>query len=136
MRLMHTPLPDFYKQIEAAGKRERPETEVVVRGLESFRTAKMASLRAGRIEHEIWELTQDEDVKKVEVAACFYNPEIYLNFIIKGYREDGTCAKAFIENMYVTLPGIECELYDAEVVEDRRFVSTNDVNGVITKKGE
>lgn len=134
MRLMHTPLPDFYRQMEAAAKRERPDTEVVIRGLEGFRTGKLASLRTGRMEHEIWELTQDEDIARVELAACHYNPELYLNFVIKGYRKDGTCAKAFLENMYITLPGIECELYDAEVIEDRRHIDTNDVEGTIIRK--
>ena len=45
MRLMHTPIPSFYKQMEAAGKRVNPDTEVVVRGLENFQSAKLASWR-------------------------------------------------------------------------------------------
>lgn len=133
MRLMHTPLPDFYAKMAAAGKRERPDTEVMVRGLESYKTAKLASLRCGRIEHEIWELTQDPEVKKIEVIGINYNPEITLSVVIKGYREDGTCPKAILENMYITIPGVECELYDAEHIEDRRHINKNDVDGEFIK---
>jgi hypothetical protein len=38
MRLMHTKLPDFYEKVINAGKKLRPETEVEIRGLESFKT--------------------------------------------------------------------------------------------------
>ena len=47
MRLMHTRLPDFYQKLIDAGKLKRPDTEVEVSGLESFKSAKLASLRVG-----------------------------------------------------------------------------------------
>lgn len=134
MKLMHTPLPSFYKQMEAAGKRTNPETEVKVRGLECFKSAKLASLRVGRLEHEVYELSQIPNVKKIEVVACPFNPELYYVMVAKAYNEDGKCVKAFVENMYATVPSLECELYDAEVIEDRRGINTNDVDGVITRK--
>ncbi len=133
MRLMHTPIPKFYEQLEAAGKRLNPNTEVVVRGLENFRTAKLASLRVGRLENEIYELTQTENPTKIEVVAVPHNPEPFYNMIVKAYRADGTCSKAILEVMHLTCPSTECELYDAEIVEDRRKISTNDVSGEIIK---
>lgn len=120
MKLMHTKLPEFYEKVDAAGKRLRPETEVVVRGLENLRTAKLASLRVGRVENEILEVTQDPEVTKVEVIVTDRLPETAHTVIIKGYHGDGTCRKAILENMYITVPGVECELYDAEEVDDRR----------------
>lgn len=133
MRLMHTPLPDFYKQMEAAGKRVNPDTEVVVRGLENFKSAKLASLRVGRLENEIYELSQDPGTTKIEVVAVPHNPELFYTMAVKAYRKDGTCAKTILEIMHLTCPALECELYDAEVVEDRRKITTNDVSGVIVK---
>jgi hypothetical protein len=119
--------------MEAAGKRVNPDTEVVVRGFESFTTAKLASLRVGRLENEIYELSQDPETAKIEVIAVPYNPEPFYTMVVKSYRKDGTCPKAILEVMRLTCPGMECELYDAEVVEDRRKTSTNDVPGVIIK---
>ena len=133
MRLMHTPLPNFYKQMEAAGKRVNPDTEVVVRGLENFTTAKLASLRVGRLENEIYELSQDPETAKVEVVAVPYYPELFYTMVVKAYRKDGTCPKSILEIMHLTCPGVECDLYDAEVVEDRRKITTNDVFGVIVR---
>lgn len=72
MRLMHTPIPSFYKQMEAAGKRVNPDTEVVVRGLENFQSAKLASLRVGRLENELYEISQEEGTTKIEVIAVPY----------------------------------------------------------------
>ena len=77
MRLMHTPIPSFYKQMEAAGKRVNPDTEVVVRGLENFQSAKLASLRVGRLENEVYEISQEEGTTKIEVIAAPYNPELF-----------------------------------------------------------
>lgn len=120
MRLMHTKLPEFYERVDAAGKKLRPDTEVVLRGMENLKTAKLASLRVGRVESEIVEITEDPEVTKVEVIVTDRIPETSHTIIIKGYHEDGTCKKAIMENMYVTVPGVECELYDVEEVDDRR----------------
>lgn len=120
MRLMHTKLPEFYEKVDAAGKRLRPETEVVLRGMENLKTAKLASLRVGRVENEILEITQDPEVAKVEVIVTDRMPETSHTIIVKGYHKDGTCKKAILEYMYITVPGVECELYDVEEVDDRR----------------
>ena len=69
MRLMHTKLPDFKQKIINAGKKLRKETEVELRGLESMESAKLASLRVGRIEEEIIEITGDPNVAKVEITV-------------------------------------------------------------------
>lgn len=120
MRLMHTRLPDFYQKVQDAGKRRRPETEVTVSGLESFQTGKLASLRVGRVEDEIYELTGDDAISRVEVIAVPKVSETAHTIIIKGYTKDGACKKAVLENMYVNSPGEDYYLLDAEQVEDRR----------------
>jgi len=121
MRLMHTRLPDFYKKIIDASKMLRSETEVEIRGLESFKTGKLASLRVGRVEQEILEITEDSSVDKVEVIVLPRNPETNHTVIIKGINtKDGKCKKAIIESMYLSSPGEDCELFDVEEIDDRR----------------
>ena len=120
MKLMHTRLPDFYQKIKDAASKLRPDTDFEVSGLENFKSAKLASLRVGRVEDEIFEITQDEGVKKVEVRLVPYNPESMFTVVIKGIQADGTCKKAILENMYLSSPTEECELFGVEEIDDRR----------------
>ena len=60
----------------------------------SFRSGKLASLRVGRVENEIAEITQDPEVVKVDVYVIPRNTETDHSVIIKGYHKDGTCPKA------------------------------------------
>ncbi len=120
MRLMHTRLPDFYQKVINAGKKISPDTQVEVSGLESFKSGKLASLRVGRVEDEILEITRDPAVEKVEVILVPRNPEIHRTVIIKGIQKDGTCNKAILENMYMSVPGEDYYLEDVKEVDDRR----------------
>lgn len=121
MKLMHTRLPDFYQKAIEAGKKLRPDTEVEIRGLESFKTGKLASLRVGRVEKEIEEIIQDPNVDKVEVIILPRNTETSHTVIIKGIqKESGKCKKAILESMYLSSPGEDCELHDVEEIDDRR----------------
>ena len=120
MKLMHTKLPDFKKKVQEAGKKLRPETEDELRGLENMESAKLASLRVGRIEEEIIEITQDPNVAKVEVTVLPQIPETIHCVVIKGVQKDGTSKKTILESMFITTPAPECYYHDSEVVEDRR----------------
>jgi len=120
MRLMHTRLPDFYQKVIDAGKKDRPNTDVEICGLENFKSAKLASLRVGRVEDEIVEITKDPTVEKVEVIILPRAPETSHTVIIKGIQKDGTCKKAILEVMYVTSPTEESYLFDVEEIDDRR----------------
>ncbi len=121
MRLMHTRLPDFYQKVINAGKKARPATEVKLEGLENFRSGKLASLRVGRVENEIAEITKDPEVVKVEVFVIPRNTETDHSVIIKGYHKDGTCPKAILECMFVSSPGEDYYLGDVQEVDDRRY---------------
>lgn len=119
MKLMHTALPDFYKKIEAAAKKRDKNIDFEVSGLENYKTGKLASLRVGRVEDEIYEITEGGDVSKVEVKIFPHNPESTHIVVIKAYREDGSCKKAILENMYISTPTVETALFDAEEIDDR-----------------
>ena len=120
MKLMHTRLPDFYTKIEAAAKQNNPEMGFSVSGLENIKTAKLASLRVGRVEDEITEIIEDKDIKKVEVVLTTENPETLYTVVIKGIEEDGTCKKIILENMMLSAPTVETHLFGTKEIIDRR----------------
>ena len=120
MRLMHTRLPDFYTKAEAAAKKTRPDMESSFRGLECVKTAKLASLRVGRVEDEISELTEDAGIKKIEVVLTPDNPETLYTVVIRAIDGGGSCKKVILENMMLSAPSVETLLFDAEEIMDRR----------------
>ena len=70
MKYMHTKLPDFYSKLVASAKQLNPDTEIEITGLESYKSAKLASLRCGRIEEEIMEVVEDMgETCKLEVLV-------------------------------------------------------------------
>ena len=56
------------------------------------------------MEDEIYELTGDDAISRVEVIAVPKVSETAHTIIIKGYTKDGACKKAVLENMYVNSP--------------------------------
>lgn len=120
MRCMHTKLPDFVAKMQAAAKRIRPETKITIKGMENIETAKVASLRCGRIEEEIYEVTQDPDITEVELRIVPFNPEIIYSSIAKGYDKNGKCKIAILDDLAADIPTVEYYLTDAEVIDDRR----------------
>ncbi len=120
MKCMHTRLPDYYAKVEAAAKKLRPETKFSISGMENVQTAKLASLRCGRIEREIEEVTEDPEIAEIEVKMVPYNPEEAYSVLIKAKRADGTCKKAVLDNMYATVPSVEYYMTDAEEIIDYR----------------
>lgn len=120
MRLMHTRLPDMFTKLKAAAKLNRPDTEVSIRGLSDIQTGKVASLRVGRVESDLVDLTSDPEIVKVDIHIIPRIPETAHTVIMKGIRADGSAKKAILENLILTSPPAFCELYDVEEVEDRR----------------
>ena len=121
MRLMHTKVPDFIQKLKDAGKRRREDVEVTVKGLEGVTTGKLASSSTGMSEEDIYNLTEDEEIVKVEVQIMPQHPASLHNIIIRGVREDGTCKKAYLQTGYLSQPGPESFFYDAEEVIDNRI---------------
>ncbi len=120
MKCMHTRLPDYYAKVEAAAKKLRPDTKFSISGMENVQTAKLASLRCGRIEREIEEVTEDPEIAEIEIKMVPYNPEEAYSVLIKGKRADGSCKKAVLDNMYATVPSVEYYMTDAEEIIDYR----------------
>ena len=123
MKLLHTKLPEFIKkmQVAAATKCSTP-TEINIMGLENLRSAKMQSLRTGRIEHAVGEIAALDNVERLELIMIPRVPETMQTVIVKGIDKDGVCQKAVLEIINVLHPTEEAYLLDCdpENVDDRR----------------
>ena len=123
MKLLHTKLPEFIKkmQVAAATKGSTPK-EINIMGLENLRSAKMQSLRTGRIEHAVGEIAALNNVERLEIIMIPRVPETMQTVIVKGIDKEGVCQKAVLEIINVLHPTEEAYLLDCdpENVEDRR----------------
>ena len=120
MRLMHTKLPEFIEKMKGAGRKGTPEKKVVIKGLENLHSAKMQSLRTGRIEHAVQELAQRSEVEEIEMQVIPRVPETMHTVLIKGIGKDGKAQKAIIDVINILHPTEEAFLHDCTEIEDRR----------------
>ena len=120
MRLMHTSLPEFIKKMKSAGKKVAPDKNVGVKGLENLTSAKMQSLRTGRIEHAVEELAAREDIESIEMIIIPRVPETMHTVVIKGIGKDKKVQKAIVDVMNILHPTEEALLTDCTEIEDRR----------------
>ena len=68
MKLLHTKLPEFIKKMQvAAAEKGAVPKEIDIKGLENLRSAKMQSLRTGRIEHAVGEIAALDNVERLEL---------------------------------------------------------------------
>lgn len=118
MKLMHTKLPDFIKKMHAAAKTAGKTAEL--RGLENLKSAKMQSLRTGRIEEAVEELAAMEGVEKVEVVLMPRIPETMHTVVLKAMDKDGNPSKIVLEVINILHPTEEAEFGDCKNIEDRR----------------
>ncbi len=117
---MHTKLPEFIQKIHAAADRQAQPKKLLLRGLENLTTAKMQSLRTGRIEHAVEEIAECSDVAEVEVVVVPRVPETMHTVIVKGIGSDGTPRKAILEVLTILHPTEDVEIEGCPEVEDRR----------------
>ena len=123
MKLLHTKLPEFIKKMQvAAAEKGKVPKEIDIKGLENLRSAKMQSLRTGRIEHAVGEIAAMDEVDKLELIMIPRVPETMQTVIVKGIDKDGKCRKAILEIINVLHPTEEAYLLDCdhEDIEDRR----------------
>lgn len=121
MKLMHTKLPEFIKKMkEAAAAKGDTEKECQVVGLENLRTAKMQSLRTGRIEQAVEDLAKMGDVETIEVAVIPRIPESMHSAVVRGFDKDGNPVHAILETINILHPTEDVLTYDCPDVDDRR----------------
>lgn len=117
---MHTSLPEFKLKLQSAVINQSPSKTLEIKGIENLKSAKMQSLRTGRIESAVEEIAEDKDVDKVEVVVMPRVPETMHTVIVKGIGKEGTAKKAILEIINIIHPTEEAELVDVKEVDDRR----------------
>ena len=120
MRLMHTKLPEFIEKMKQASVINTPGKKIRIKGLENLTSAKMQSLRTGRIEEAVEQLALMDDVVGIELTVLPRVPETMHTVVIKAVRADGSSPKAIVDVINILHPTEEVELDSCEEVEDRR----------------
>lgn len=120
MILMHTSLPEFKLKMHMAVVKQSPDKTLKIRGIENLRSAKMQSLRTGRIESAVEEVAKEKEVKEVEMVVMPRVPETMHTVIVKGLDKDGKAIKAILEVINIIHPTEEVELAGIDDVQDRR----------------
>jgi hypothetical protein len=117
---MHTKLPEFIDKMKRAAQKSKPSTALSIKGLENLSSAKMQSLRTGRIEEAVAELSRHDDVAKVELIVIPRVPETMHTVIVKSILADGSSPKAIVDVINILHPTEEIYLEDCHEVVDRR----------------
>lgn len=121
MQFMHTKLPEFIRRMKvAAATKGKVSKECDIVGLENLRTAKLQSMRTGRIEEAVTELARMDDVKRIEVAIIPRIPESMHSAVIRGFDIDGKSAHAILETVGILHPTDDVLIHDCPDVQDRR----------------
>lgn len=120
MKLMHTKLPEFIQKMQAAVCKKDPEKTIKIRGLENLTSAKMQSLRTGRIEEAVASVAERDDVESVELVVMPRVPETMHTVLLKGKDKDGKTAKIILEVINIIHPTEETEFDGCTDIEDHR----------------
>ncbi|NLL61013.1 MAG: hypothetical protein GX243_09175 [Tissierellia bacterium] len=120
MKLMHTKLPKFIKKMKEAAIRGKRPKDIEIKGLENLTSAKMQSLRTGRIEQAVSEIAERDSVEKLEINVIPRVPETMHTVIVKGLDKEGKCLSAILEVVNILHPTEEAYLLDCDDVDDRR----------------
>lgn len=120
MKLMHTKLPEFIKKMKEAAIKGKVPKDIEIKGLENLTSAKMQSLRTGRIEQAVSEIAERDSVEKLEINVIPRVPETMHTVIVKGLDKEGKCLSAILEVVNILHPTEEAYLLDCDDVDDRR----------------
>lgn len=121
MWMMHTTLPEFYRKMKiAAATKGKVPKECEVRGLEHLTSAKMQSLRTGRIEQSVAKLAEMDNVDRLEVIIMDRVPETMHQAVIRAYDKDGNPVQAILETINILHETSEVLTHNFPVVEDNR----------------
>ena len=118
---MHTTLPEFFRKMKAAAATQgKTPKECEVVGLEHLKSAKMQSLRTGRIEQSVAKLAKMDNVERLEVVIMDRVPETMHQAVIRAYDKDGKPVHAILETINILHETVDVMTHDFPVVEDNR----------------
>jgi hypothetical protein len=122
MFLMHTKLPEFIRKMKvAAATKGKVEKQCEVVGLENLKSAKMQSLRTGRIEQAVEDIATRDNVHSIEVAVVPRIPESMHSAVVRGLDKDGNPVCAVLETINILHATYEdILLNNCPEIQDRR----------------
>lgn len=120
MKLMHTKTPDYIQKMHNAASKGGPTMSLYIRGMETVRGGKWASVKTGQIEEVTGKVAQEPGVAALEMVIMNENPEVMKVVLLKARDKDGKVIKI------VRFPGV-CVFEPLEEVEYEgcRNVSTH-----------
>lgn len=110
MKLMHTKTPDYVQKMHNAASKGGPAMSINIRGMETVRGGKWASVKTGQIEEVTGKVAQEPGVASLEMVIMNENPEVMKVVLLKARDKDGKVIKI------VRFPGV-CVFEPLEEVE-------------------
>ncbi len=121
MWMMHTTLPEFFQKMKtAAATQGKTPKECEVLGLEHLKSAKMQSLRTGRIELAVAKLAKMDNVARLEVVIMDRVPETMHQAVIRAYDKDDKPVEAVLETINILHETSDVLVHGFPVVVDNR----------------
>ena len=117
MKLLHTKTPDYIQKMHNAAAKGGPTTTLLIRGMETVRSGKWASVKTGQIEEITGNVAQEEGVDSLEMVIMNENPEVMKVVLLKARDKDGKVVKI------VRFPGV-CVF---EPLEESEYEGSNNV---------
>ena len=107
---MHTKTPDYIQKMHNAASKGGPTRTILIRGMETVRGGKWASIKTGQIEEMTGTVAQEEGVDSLEMVIMNENPEVMKIVLLKARDKDGKVIKI------VRFPGV-CVFEPLEGIE-------------------
>ncbi|WP_298023302.1 hypothetical protein [uncultured Dysosmobacter sp.] len=104
----------------AAATQGKTPKECEVLGLEHLKSAKMQSLRTGRIEQSVAKLAKMDNVARLEVVIMDRVPETMHQAVIRAYDKDDKPVEAILETINILHETSDVLIHDFPVVVDNR----------------
>ena len=120
MKLMHTKLPEFIAKMKAATVKHDPTKTIEIKGLENLHSAKMQSLRTGRIEEAVEKVAGMDNIRSIDLLVIPQVPETMQTVLVKGIDKDGKTQKIIMEVINIIHPTEEAYFDGCEDIEDHR----------------
>lgn len=98
MKLMHTKTPDFVQKMHNAAS--KGNKTLVMKGMETARSGKWASIKTGQIEEITGKTALEEGVSSLEMVILNENPEVMKIVLLKARDKDDNVVKI------VRFPGV------------------------------
>lgn len=120
MKLMHTKTPDYVQKMHNAAA--KGGKSITIRGMETVRSGKWASVKTGQIEEIIGKMAIEDEIDSLEMVVMNECAEVMKVVLLKGRDSDGKVVKI------IRFPGV-CVF---EPLEESEYEGCKDVSTYTT----